>query len=302
MNQEPPTGRQSPTATLGRPTNGLESVAGITLAFVCLLGVTPLVREGVIALAYSLTSPESSFTTFQASAASYEIPIGLAASGLSIASMLLVCALLMRVVHRARLGELSSVQGRLRWRHIAVYTVVAVVTIIGGSLMVGVIRGTPLTLTPQSGAWGFLLAIALVTPWQSAAEEYVFRGYLLYAVRGLVPNPWVGALLGSMGFALLHGNQNLALFLNRLAFGLLASALVILTGGLEASIAAHVCNNVGAYTMATLTSSVAQLRSTQALTWTDSLIDTGIFVAFALASLAIARFLPRTESTAVTSS
>ncbi|HRM21969.1 MAG TPA: ATP-binding cassette domain-containing protein [Neisseria sp.] len=63
------------------------------------------------------------------------------------------------------------------------------VTIIGGSLMVGAIRGTPLTLTPQSGAWGFLLAIALVAVYLGLG----LIGVLPWA-KGVVPVPYEGAL------------------------------------------------------------------------------------------------------------
>ena len=68
-------------------------------------------------------------------------------------------------------------------------------------------------------------------------------------------------VVSSVVFALLHGTQNLPLFVDRLAFGLLAAVLVWRTGGLEAGIAAHVINNVFAYSVAGLTTSVAALKA-----------------------------------------
>lgn len=110
------------------------------------------------------------------------------------------------------------------------------------------------------------------------------------------PLDWSRSLIPTV--ASLHGSQNAALLLDRFAFGMLASCLVILTGGLEAGIAAHIVNNVGAYSIAALTSSVAQLRATQEVTWADALTNLTIFAVFALAATAACRLLqlPRTTN------
>ena len=67
------------------------------------------------------------------------------------------------------------------------------------------------------------------------------------------------------------------LFLDRLAFGLLAAVLVWRTGGLEARMAAHVVNNVFAYVVAGLTSSIAALKAIRAIGWLDAVFDIGGF-------------------------
>ena len=72
----------------------------------------------------------------------------------------------------------------------------------------------------------------------------------MQALGSLVARPWFGVVVSAVVFALLHGLQNPPLFVDRLAFGLLAGWLVWRTGGLEAGIAAHVVNNVFAYVMA----------------------------------------------------
>jgi membrane protease YdiL (CAAX protease family) len=51
-------------------------------------------------------------------------------------------------------------------------------------------------------------------------------------------------------FALAHGAQNVPLFFDRFAFGIVAGTLVIATGGLEAGIAMHVLNNFLAFGLA----------------------------------------------------
>jgi len=56
-------------------------------------------------------------------------------------------------------------------------------------------------------------------------------------------------------------------YTHRFFFGLIMGALAWRTGGLEASIGAHIANNLGAFLWAALTSSVAQARAIQELTW-----------------------------------
>jgi membrane protease YdiL (CAAX protease family) len=105
----------------------------------------------------------------------------------------------------------------------------------------------------SSVGW-MLVVVLLTTPLQSAAEEYVFRGYLSQAIAGWVRHPQAGALvaglLSALLFAAAHGAQDPLTFLDRFAFGLAASALVWLTGGLEAAIVLHAVNNVLIFVLA----------------------------------------------------
>lgn len=276
---------------LSRPGGRPAALVGIVLAFAFYFLLTPWISLAVTAVAHALVAPDMSFAEFRASATSYQIPAGLAANGIAIAALLLCCWLLTTQLHRAPFGQLSSVEHHLRWGYLGVCLAIAAVIVLGGTLLIASLQGQPLQFAPQNGWWGFLLAVAIVTPWQSAAEEYLFRGYLLQAVTGVTTNPWLGAIASSLLFASIHGAQNTALLLDRFAFGMLASTLAILTGGLEAGIAAHIINNVGAYTIAAMTSNVAQLRATQELSWTGALTNITIFAAFALAATAVGRLL-----------
>ena len=57
-------------------------------------------------------------------------------------------------------------------------------------------------------------------------------------------HPAFSVLLSSFLFALAHGaGQDIPIFFDRLAFGIVAATLVVVTGGLEAGIAMHVLNN-----------------------------------------------------------
>ena len=194
-------------------------------------------------------------------------------------------------MHGLPLGWLSSVRPRLRWRYLGWCLLAAAAVLYGMVAVTALLSAQPLAWRPQPGIVAVLLVVGLVTPLQAAAEEYLFRGYLLQALGSFFPNPWLGVVLSSLLFAVLHGSQNLPLFLNRLAFGLLAAALVLATGGLEASIAAHVVNNVGAYTLAGLTATIAELRAVRSLGWTDALLDVAGFAVFAVVAVLLARRL-----------
>ncbi len=55
----------------------------------------------------------------------------------------------------------------------------------------------------------FLLVVLLLTPWQAAGEEYLFRGYLTQAVGGMVGGVVLARVLAvlvpALLFALAHG-------------------------------------------------------------------------------------------------
>ncbi|MFJ9316737.1 type II CAAX prenyl endopeptidase Rce1 family protein [Pimelobacter simplex] len=173
--------------------------------------------------------------------------------------------LVARALHEQRPGWVASVVGAFRWRWFAACLGIAVVALAltllvstvlpdqgAGSVDVGD-RLNPWTSTVRD----FLLVIVLLTPLQAAGEEFVFRGYLAQAFGGLAAGfgartgAAVAVVVPAVLFALAHGlGQDVPIFFDRLAFGLVAGLLVLLTGGLEAGIAMHVLNNFFAFGLA----------------------------------------------------
>ena len=137
--------------------------------------------------------------------------------------------------------------------------------------------------------WVWLLAIIITSPLQALAEEMFFRGYLMNVISGLALNlpekagRWLSVVGSALIFALMHGTQNAWLFADRLAFGLLAGWLVIVTGGLEAGVAAHVVNNLFAFGYAVFLGGVSQARGMTSMGWVDAAWDIGGFLTIALA-------------------
>jgi membrane protease YdiL (CAAX protease family) len=161
------------------------------------------------------------------------------------------------VPHGLGIGWSSSVLGRLRWRLFVPWTWRALATLgvaVVGSLLISVAAtGVEITGPGSSFPW-MLLVVLTTTPLQAAAEEYVFRGYLSQAIAGWVRRPVVGAvvaaLLTAALFSAAHAPPDWATFLDRFAVGLAASAVVWLTGGLEAAIVLHAVNNLLVFVLA----------------------------------------------------
>jgi len=160
------------------------------------------------------------------------------------------------VAHGMRSGWSSSVLARLRWRLLPRLVLLALATLgvgIALSVLLGALSGDELTGPVPDLGW-LLLVVVLTTPLQSAAEEYLFRGYLSQAIAGWIRAPRAGAVVAAVVTAALfsaaHAPPDFLTFLDRFVFGLAASAVVWLTGGLEAAIVLHAVNNVIVFILA----------------------------------------------------
>ncbi|GAB3624840.1 hypothetical protein GCM10027418_29250 [Mariniluteicoccus endophyticus] len=247
-----------------------------------------LVSELVLRAAHALGHRDVAYADFARAARGYEHWEGMLASHASLALLIPISWLLLRTLHQMPGRWLLSVWGRVRWRYLAV-TCAASLVVFSLYIASMPLRGQPLSFHPQPGFWSFLVMILLTSPLQAVAEEFFFRGYLLQAFGGVLRTPWFGIITSALVFALFHGSQNAPLFTSRFVFGLLAAWLVVRTGGLEAGIAAHVVNNVFAFTLAGLTTTIAAARQAVAVGWAQAFGDVVLFAVFALVAALIAR-------------
>ena len=266
------------------------SLGGVVVGLSLFLLLTTVVSQVVVAIAWAVLAPSTPYAVYVTSALAFQRPSGMLGANLGIATLIPISWMLVAVVHQVKPRWLASVQPRIRWRYLLVSLGVAVGVFTGVVALSSLLEGGS-TIRMQPGFWWFLAVILLTSPLQAAAEEIFFRGYLMQALGSLVAQPWFGVLVSSVVFALLHGTQNLPLFLDRLAFGLLAAVLVWRTGGLEAGIAAHIVNNVFAYVMAGLTTSIATVRGVQEIGWLDAAFDVGGFALFAALAYLVSRLL-----------
>ena len=209
-------------------------------------------------------------------------PAGLAYLNLSLASAIPVTWFLSRFLHGLKPRWLASVRPRLRWGYFAVCLLLSAVALVATILVSLVLPDQDGTGTELSGQLNdftrttrdFLLVVLFLTPLQAAGEEYFFRGYLAQAFGGMFGRlgPSVARTLSivipALLFALAHGlGQSVPIFFDRLAFGVVAGILVVLTGGLEAGIAMHVLNNFLAFGLALAYGDMASTLNPTGGTW-----------------------------------
>jgi membrane protease YdiL (CAAX protease family) len=222
-------------------------------------------------------------------------PLGLLANNLVLATLIPAALLAVWAAHRARVGWLASVVGRLRWSVLWRFFLLAMVIVVvffAASFAVPPAGFGDIDPPPASTLVGLLVVILLTTPLQSAAEEVGFRGYLSQAVASWFARPITGTLVaGAVSatlFALAHGGQEPALFTDRFAFGAVASWLVWRTGGLEASIALHAANNLVSLGYTASTGSVQEALENATLGWPYALLDMAMMLVFAAAVARVA--------------
>ncbi len=217
-------------------------------------------------------------------------PVMLAALLLSLGILVPVAFLVSWGLHGLAPGWLTSVSGRLRWRYLLGCLGLAVLALIATILVSSFLpTGTREEITAQphpfdSRMAGLLLVALLVTPLQAAGEEYVFRGYLMQAFGGFMPTAFA-VLVPALLFAVAHGAQSLPVFIDRLAFGLVAGVLVVVTGGIEAGLAMHVVNNWFAFGLAIVFSNLGDALQPTGGTWWSlpgTLVQSLVYLALAV--------------------
>lgn len=164
--------------------------------------------------------------------------------------VILIPALLLAVLVTGPrpIGYLSSVAGRLRWRWLgrtAVMAAVVFIATIGGAIALAEATEPAEVSAPEVSTRAIVAIglILLLTPFQAAAEEYVFRGYVMQLVGSWSRFAFIPVIVSVPLFVAGH-TYDLWGLVDVGIFGLMAAVVTIRTGGLEAAIAAHVANNV----------------------------------------------------------
>lgn len=150
-------------------------------------------------------------------------------------------------------GDLWSVEGRLRWKWLAVCSCVA--TVVYGVVIIGVgLIDGPIQIKRDDQAVLAVLVVLATVPLQATAEEVVFRGHLMHMIASWTRWAVVPVVLSTLLFVAGH-TYDLWGLVDVGLFGLTAAVLAIRTGGLEAPIAAHIANNVVLLLIETTTTS-----------------------------------------------
>ena len=175
-------------------------------------------------------------------------PMVFLVNNLSLAIWVPLAGLTAWAVFGQRPKWLSSITGGFRWRLFGRFALIALVVL-------GVSTGVQIALAGGVGdlAWNsdsvfLIVAIVLTTPFQAAGEEYGLRGLGARSIGSWFGSRRVGLVVAtvvtSVVFMLLHAAEDPWLNSFYLLFAVLSSVLVWRTGGLEASVALHICNNM----------------------------------------------------------
>jgi uncharacterized protein len=262
-------------------------IVGIALTVALGMVVGPLAVVAVVGAGLAIVAPDQAETFLNDLADLRVTPAVLLTVNLSLALLIPITFLVIRLLHGMRPRWLGSVRPGLRWGLLAQFVGLGLLAALLISVVLGILM--PEAALPaddvESGSTGttvaYLAVILLTSPLQSAAEEYAFRGYLLQAIGALVGNRWVTLVLTALLFAAAHGGQNLPLFADRFLFGLVAGWLVLRTGGLEAGIALHVVNNVVVLALAAVAGELSDTLNISEATWSMLAVDIGQLVIFA---------------------
>ncbi len=247
-----------------RPVVGSLFVLGIGAVFTLGLGLV----LGIVAYAsgVDMSDPEALYT---------EMPLlTLVTTALGLALTLPLVLFAVRFIQRRPVGSASSVTGRLRWGWMGLCAAVALGAMLAGwavSITYYLLSGQGLgEFETDWAGWGaFLPAAAVIVvliPFQAAAEEYVFRGWLMQAFGAFMRTPWPGAVVSSLIFMSLHGYRDWGMVWVFL-FGLGLAYVTIRTGGLEAAIGLHVVHNVGGFLIAAAAGETAGPLDQGSVSW-----------------------------------
>lgn len=280
--QPPPPPPAEPRSVLGYhqlhrggATTWWRSVLGVLLLVLVGIVVVPGILQLAVLVAVAVANGQNDVTAEYTRLLDLNdvTPVGLAYLNLTLAGLIPTVLLVTWWLHRLRPGWVVSVVGRMRWKFfvacLGLSMVALIATLVVSALVPSSASGGDVSTTPNAfdaKALQFLLVVLLLTPLQAAGEEFAFRGYLTQVFGGHFPT-YVAIIGPAVLFALAHGAQDPPIFVDRLAFGLVAGILVVRTGGLEASIAMHVLNNWLAFGLAIFFGDMSDTLSPSGGTW-----------------------------------
>lgn len=230
-------------------------VGGLAAAFYA----APFVLLMVVAVVAGIAFPpvEHAINTIAQGSGSVDFsdPFVFGLATMTLVLMLPALLLATKLVGSKPVGLLSSVVGRLRWRWLAWCGVVASALYAVAytvSYLIAVAAGEQLTPAFDLPRLVVLLVLTIVlVPLQSAAEEYVFRGYLMQTIGSWLRHPAFAILLPVPLFVIGHDYGPLGM-IDVAFFAVVAGWLTWRTGGLEAALALHIVGNATGITLGAL--------------------------------------------------
>ena len=202
-----------------------------------------------------IISDAGDFTSFyyyylESSEVEYTVP-GMFMTLGYVAIMLPALAVAVRIIYDRPFSSYSSSRGGWKWKTFLKCLAVSGI-ISGAAFVIQLLMPSDGSETAGMNVAADVLVITIImVPFQCAAEEYIFRGYIMQAVGGWTKLPVIAIIVETIVFTLGH-EYNLiglaAIFVSGLTYGIIAWK----SNGLEATSASHIVNNLLAFILPVL--------------------------------------------------
>ena len=170
-----------------------------------------------------------------------------------------------RFLHKRSFKSLITARPEIDWKRFLFAFILW-----GGTVLVLSLVGV--YLSPDDFVWNFkpipfftlVLVSFLLLPFQTSAEELVFRGYLMQGLGVLAKNRWFPLLVTSTAFGLLHGMNpeveklGFGIMVFYIGTGFLYGICTLMDEGTELALGLHASNNIIAAFLITTNWSVFQ--------------------------------------------
>ena len=179
---------------------------------------------------------------------------------------LIASALMLKPLHKRTFAEVVNGTKTIRWNHLFIgfgiwFAIYALYFLISYSL-----EPTNFVLQTQWETFLPLVFISfLLIPFQTALEEFMFRGYLAQGIGAWTRNRWLVIIIPSLLFGLMHiANPEVKEYgfwnvMPQYVFmGLMFGLITVFDDGIETSIGIHAANNIFSSLFITSKASVLQ--------------------------------------------
>ncbi len=211
--------------------------------------------------------------------------------------------------------SVASVLNKVRWKWLFLACLPAlgyIAVSYGLSLAADALFPNADPVPADDGTWvgfaafiGPALVILFLVPFQSGAEEFVFRGWLVQAIGAYAPTsearnavtrviwralrtPWPALVISSVLFVSAHGYTGWAMA-DIFLFAMTVGWLSVRTGGIEAAIGLHALNNLFAFMLPAATGQLDSWADQGGAPWTLLLTDIPSLALYAVSVVWLAK-------------
>ena len=217
-----------------------------------LLGSIPLIFAIIFSGAYNIENTASSENIMDLSVYGIDPVLGLALMVIPFITTLIIAILLVRSLHKRTLKDVINGGINFRWERMLSGLVIWVG--IGIILVFADYKINPDNFDVRFDP-GRLIVLAVVAiifiPFQSATEEYFFRGYLAQGIAGWTNRRWTAILISAILFGSMHASnpevEEYGFWVTMpqyILFGIFFGLVSVLDDGIEMAVGVHAGNNI----------------------------------------------------------